>query len=221
MYTVGKEIPNDKQRQAFMDHAAKSESLFRIKAMIDLTSSHPDIAICTEDLDKNPMLFNVENGTIDLRTGSLKSHERKDFITKIAPVKYDAYAKCPLWLNFLDDIFADGPTIEFVQRAVGWSLTGLQKDHRFFMLYGTGANGKSTFLNTILKLMGNYGAQTPMETLLKKRSSGIQNDIACLRGARFVSAVEAPEGERFDETLIKKLTGGDPITARFLYSELF
>ena len=222
MYILGMKIGDHDKRSAFMSHVAKTESVNKIRAMIELASSHSGIAVSPDELDNDPWLLNATNGTIDLKTKVLRSHNKGNLITKIIPVVFDENAQCNRWQLFLEEVIGDKATIDFIQLAIGWSLTGIQKDHKFFILHGSGANGKSTFLNTILALLGDYGIQTPTETLLIKHGgSGVPNDIARLKGARFVSAVEAQEGRRLDETLIKQLTGGDPITARFLYGEHF
>ena len=111
--------------------------------------------------------------------------------------------------------------IAFLQTAVGYSLTGLSSEQCLFLLHGNGANGKSTFVNTIRVLLGDYSKQTPVETLMVKRAGGASNDLARLRGVRFVSAVEAEAGQRMAESLVKQLTGGDAVAARFLYGEFF
>lgn len=222
MYRLGTKIKDPDKRSTVMKHVVKTEAVTKIRAMIELASSHSDIAVSPDELDIDPWLLNAVNGVIDLKTIELKSHDKKHLITKIIPVEFNERAQCNRWLQFLDEVIGNKAAIDFIQLAIGCSLTGIQKDHKFFILYGNGANGKSTFLNTILKLLGDYGIQTPTETLLIKHGgSGISNDIACLKGARFVSAVEAQEGRRLNETLIKQLTGGDPISARFLYAENF
>src|SRR5262249_51948077 len=173
-------------------------------------------------LDVDPWVLNVLNGTLDLRTGQLRPHAREGLLTKLAPVAYDPEAQCPLWEAFLSRIFTgDGGLIRFVQKALGYSLTGLTQEQCLFMLYGTGANGKSTLIQVMSLLLGDYARQTPTETLLVQRGDGVRNDLARLQGARFVAAVEAEGGKRLAEALVKQLTGGDTITARFLYGEHF
>lgn len=157
-----------------------------------------------DDLDTNRWLLNVANGEIDLRTGEIHDHDRNAHITKAAPVAYDGEARCPVWEQFLYQIFGgDEELICFVQRAVGWALTGDVSEQALFILYGIGANGKSTFLNTLMQLMGDYGMQTPTETLMAKRGDQVSNDIARLRGTRYVTAIEAEQGRRLAESLIK------------------
>jgi putative DNA primase/helicase len=203
-------------------HAMQSESARRRKAFIEVASWIPDLNIKTDDLDINPWLFNVENGTINLRTGELLEHRQADMITKIANVKYDKEADCPIWKNFLMEIMNyNAELIRFIQTAAGWAITGDTSEQSMFILFGTGANGKSTFLNTIMNLMGDYAIATPTETFMKKNGDQITNDIARLRGTRFVTTTEAEQGRRLSEPLIKQITGNDRMTARFLYGEFF
>jgi putative DNA primase/helicase len=204
-------------------HGARSESRSGIESMVVLAQTETAIPVRPDDLDAAPWSLNVLNGTLDLRTGHLRNHHREDLLTKLAPVTYEPKAKCPTWLAFLDRVMAgDKDLVRFLQRAVGYSLTGSAREQCLFILYGTGANGKSTFLGTISQLLGEYASSTPTETLLVKTGGGgIPNDVARLKGARFVSAIEAEDGRRLAEALIKQMTGGDTMTARFLYGEFF
>jgi putative DNA primase/helicase len=211
------------RRDSWKKHAKRSESSYRIKAMIELAQSEKGIAVTPDNLDVQPWLLNVENGTLDLKTASLRRQCRKDLITKIAPIPYDKNALCPTWDNFLNEIMSgDSDLVRFLQKAVGYSLTGDTSEQVLFILFGTGANGKSTFINTILHMLGDYALQTATETLLtKNHGTGIRNDVARLHGARFVAAVEAEQGSALAEALVKQLTGGDAVVARFLYGEHF
>lgn len=203
--------------------AKSSESKSKIDAMIALGRSQPGVPKMPDELDADPLSLNVLNGTLDLRNGTIRPHERGDLFTKAAPVTFDPDAACPTWLTFLDRIMAgNGRLIKFLQRAIGYSLTGLTTERCLFILWGSGANGKSTLLETIRALTGDYAVTTPTDTLMVRRTeSAASNDLATLKGARFVSASEAEEGRRLAESRIKNLTGGDEITARFLYGEFF
>jgi len=175
-----------------------------------------------EQLDADAWRLNVSNGTLDLRTGRLLRHDPGALITKLAPVEHSTDARCPIWLTFLDRIMrGDVDVIAFLQRALGYALTGDVSEQVMFFLYGTGANGKSTLLNTVHAVLGDYASHTPTETLLLKRGDTIPNDLARLKGARFVTAVEAEGGRRLAEARVKQMTGGDPISARFLHGEWF
>lgn len=175
-----------------------------------------------EEFDRHKFLFNVDNGIINLRDGKLQQHDRDLRLSKITNVVFDENAKCPTWSNFLDQIFkGDKDLIEYMQRLVGYSLTGDISEQGMYFLVGGGSNGKSTFVNTIKNLMGDYGLQTKSDTFIKKKDTGANNDIARLASARFVSAVESEEGEKLQESLVKTITGGEPILARFLRQEFF
>lgn len=174
------------------------------------------------EFDQHKFLFNVDNGTLNLKDGKLQLHDRELGITKITNIEFDEKAECPTWLKFVDQIFkGDKDLIEYMQRLVGYSLTGDISEQSMYFLVGGGSNGKSTFVNTIKKLMGDYGAQTKSDTFIKKKETGANNDIARLSNARFVSAVESEEGEKLQESLVKTITGGEPILARFLRQEYF
>jgi putative DNA primase/helicase len=215
-------IQEDERRRSFAQHMARSESHGRIVDMVELAKSEPGVPVTPEQLDADPWVLNVCNGTLDLRTGHLRPHARADLLTKLAPVTYDPGALCPTWVGFLSRILAgDGELIRFVQKVIGYSLTGSTQEQCLFILYGAGANGKSTLIQTISALLGDYARQTPTETLLIQRGDGVRNDLARLQGARFVSAVEVEGGRKLAEALVKQLTGGDTITARFLYGEHF
>jgi putative DNA primase/helicase len=203
-------------------HAIQSESARRRKALVEVASWIPDLNVKADQLDKDPWLFNVRNGTIDLTTGTLREHNQDDLITRSANVDYDPAADCPAWKKFIMEIMDFNPDlIHFIQNAAGWAITGDTSEQSMFILFGTGANGKSTFLNTITNLLGDYAIATPTETFMKKTGDQISNDLARLRGTRFVTTTEAELGKRLSEPLIKQMTGNDKITARFLYGEYF
>ncbi len=208
-------------RKAIAAHARKSENERQLKAMIALAASEPDVPVCPDDLDQDPLILNVENGTIDLRTGELRPHRRADLLTKIISVNYDPSARSELWERFLERIIPDASVRDFLQRAVGYSLTGLTVEQVLFLLWGTGANGKTTFIETEIGLLGGYSLKTPADTLLARRDTGIPNDVAALRGARLVAAVEMEDGRRLAEVRVKEITGGDTISARFMRGEWF
>ena len=209
----------DEELQKF---ARKSEGAARRNAMVDMFKAESGIAQLPEDFDADPYLLNVLNGIIDLKTGKMRNAKRKNLITKLAPVEFNPDAECLMWEKFLARIFDnDAELIEFLQRAIGSSLTGITTDQMFFILYGGGANGKSTLLLTVQSLLGEYAMHTPTETLISNNHSSIPADIARLRGARFVTATETEAGKSLAESLIKQFTGGDPITARFLYGNFF
>lgn len=222
IYTEAARENDDVRRQQLAKWAASSESVNRLAAMIELARTEPGVHITIEALDSDPWLLGVTNGVVDLRTGRLRTARRDDLITKCAPVAFDPKAECPEFKRFLNRIFnGDKNLIAYVQRAFGYSLTGDTQEQCLFLLHGTGENGKSTLLSAAGAVLGDYATTTPTATLMAKNHDSIPNDIARLRGARFVDAVETEEGRRFAESLIKQLTGGDRIAGRFLHKEYF
>ena len=222
IYGSASRIRDEDARKSLVSHALRSESAGKIQAMLDLAKSEPGIPIMPEDLDRDPWAFNCANGTINLKTGELLPHRAEDLITHLAPVKYDPQAECPLFMRFLIRIMMEDPElITYLQQVFGYSLTGSTKEQCFFVHHGAGNNGKSTLRETIAEAMGSYATQTPVETFLVKRQEGIPNDVAALKGTRFVSGMETEQGRRLAESLIKQLTGGDTVSARFLHGEFF
>lgn len=222
IYSEAAEIEDEEKRAALAKHAAKSETNRAISAMVELAKSEPGIPVLSDQLDSDIWLLNCKNGTLDLRTGELRPHNRKDYITRIIPTEYNPYADFEEWAKFLHRIMNDNAElISFLQRAVGYSLTGSTREQCLFMLYGCGANGKTTFLEAISDVLAGYAQRTPTDTLLAKDTSGISNDIARLKGARFVVASEVEEGKRMAESLVKQMTGGEKMTARFMRAEYF
>jgi putative DNA primase/helicase len=211
-------VGNDK---FLFKHAVKSEAEARLKAMINLARSE-DVALVSDDFDKDVFLLNCKNGTLDLRTGELKPHSRSDYISRRVELEYRPNAECPEWQKFLESIFLnDQEIIGFMQKAIGYALSGSMKEQCVFILYGVGMNGKSTFLKHIYRILGDYAMNTPGSTLMEKYGDSIPNDIARLKGARLVTAVESGKNRSLAESQIKQLTGDDPISARFLHREFF
>jgi len=222
IYAEAAQAMDENERKARANWAMRSESRHRLDAMIALAQSEPAIPVLPDDLDTDRWLLTVGNGTLDLRTGKLRPHVRDDMITHLVEVDYDPHAQAPLWQDFLTRVMDGNDDLSaFLQRAVGYSLTGDIGERVLFFLYGCGANGKSTFLEIIRAVAGDYGLRTPTETLLAKRDGTIPNDVARLKGARLVTAAEAEEGKRLAEALVKDLTGGDTISARFMRAEWF
>lgn len=186
------------------------------------------VPISQDELNTDRYKLNCTNGVIDLRTGNLLTHNRNYFMTKNTYIEYDPAASCPTWIAFLESIMKDEKgnikqeLIDFLQKAIGYTLTGDTSEQVAFFLWGTGRNGKSTFINIVKEILGDYGKQTNSDTFTSKQNdNGINNDVARLHSARFVSAVESEDGQKLSEALIKQLTGGEPITARFLRKEFF
>lgn len=208
------------EQKRIASHAIHSQNKGRLTAMLEVAQHMRSVS--TKDLDSDPWKLNVENGTIDLRTGELSPHKREDLITKLVETEYDPEAVCPTWDRFLDDIMGENQgLISFLQKVVGYALTGDCSEQCFFIFHGSGSNGKSTFIETIHALLKGYSQKAEMRSFLVRNNEGANNDLASLCGARFVSAIETGRGKYLNESLIKELTGGDTITARFLYREYF
>jgi putative DNA primase/helicase len=223
LYPIAGTIEDEDRRKAFLKHLIKSESHRSLSALLNLAKADRRLARHPDDFDRDPWLYTVNNGTINLKTGERLSHNPDHLITKLAPVTYDPLAQCPEWLEFLDMIMLSRVSlIGFLKRAMGSSLTGITSDKAMFILYGPGGdNGKSTLIEVIEMVLGNYARRTPIATFLKQRPGNIPNDIARLRGARFVWAAENDRDVRLAESLIKEMTGGDRMVARFMRGEFF
>lgn len=177
-------------------------------------------AASPEQFDADGWLLNTPEGTIDLRTGNQRLHDRADLITKCAAASPGG--ACPTWLQFLDRVTGGNAELAaFLQRMAGYCLTGSTREHALFFLYGTGANGKSVFLNTLAGILADYATTAPMETFTVSKNERHPTDMAMLMGARLVISTETEEGERWAEAKIKALTGGDTITARFMRQDFF
>jgi putative DNA primase/helicase len=205
---------------ARLKHALRWEDAKRIAACLELARS--EVPVLPAQLDADPMLLNVLNGTIDLRTGELRGHRLEDRLTKLAPVEYDPGRGCPLWLRFLERIMGGNVAlIDYLQRVVGYALTGDVSEQALWFFHGGGANGKSTFLATVLALLGDYGMQAVSDLLMAKRHEAHSTERADLFGKRFVATIETEEGKRLAEALMKQMTGGDRVRARKLYQDFF
>jgi len=222
MYAAAAFATSDSATKALLDHAKRTEHSSRLQAMLTLAKPEPTIMSRYEVWDTDLYALNVANGTVDLATGELRKHNPADRITKLSPVVYDSTATSLLWETFLHTVFDDNNhLIDFMQRLIGYSLCGHTREDRFALLWGSGANGKTTLLNTIRHLMGTYASHVRPETFMSATSSGVPNELAALEGRRFVTTVETDEGRKFAEGLLKQFTGGEPIQCRFLHREFF
>jgi putative DNA primase/helicase len=193
----------------------RSEARERRRAIIDLVREEKGIAIDHTQLDESPWLLNVQNGTIDLRTGECRDHRQADLITKLAPVEFDEGKDCPNWKRFLRFAMAgDQELVDYLQRFVGYSLTGVTREQALIFHYGDGNNGKSTFITTLHKMLGTYATRAARGLFFKQRHERHPTSIASLYGRRFVSVPEVDEDQEWDEGLIKDNTGDDPLNAR-------
>lgn len=222
LYLEAATAPDKDLRQATGTWARHSEAAGRLAAMVSLAQSEPGIAIVLDQLDVDPWALNCTNGTLDLKTGTLRAHRREDLLTKCLPIGYDPAAPCPVFDAFLDRIMASNAAVmSFLQRGLGYALTGDTREQVVFVGYGDGSNGKTTLLATAVTMLGDYAVSTGPETFMTKKPEHIPNDVARLKGTRLVLAVEAEAGQRLAEGLVKRMTGQDPMPARFLNQEWF
>lgn len=212
-----RQIEDKDKRDAIFKHATRSEHHARLTAMVKLAESEQSLIARVEELDADAFALNVLNGTLDTRTGERRTHRREDLITKLAPVEFDPAAKCPRWDDFLAEVVPDEEVRSYLQRAFGYSLTADTREQCLFLPEGSGANGKSTLLETGAALLGDYGRHVDPSTFMDGRGRGVRSDLARLRGARFVVGAEIERGSRFAESLVKQMTGGDKIVAAELY----
>ncbi len=201
--------------KAQMAWAHTSESTPRLKAALESAQSEPGIAILSTQLDAAIWLLNTDSGTINLRTGELLPHRKDDLITKLAPVRFDPDAKCPLWEKVISFWMNENrDLVAYKQRVIGYCLTGDVSEQCLWFLYGAGANGKSTFLKIILAMLGDYAIQAVSDLLMAKKNESHPTERADLLGIRFVATIETDEGKQMAESLMKQLTGGDNVRAR-------
>jgi putative DNA primase/helicase len=224
MYQEVATIDDLEERDELSKWARTSDSRKGREGMIALARFEPGICSNREAFDKDPMLLNVQNGTLDLRTLTLREHRREDTITKLIPINYNPGAKCPRWLQFLEETFPGQPeVIEFLQRSLGYTLTGRIDEQCFWLLIGQGNNGKSKFLDAIQHVLSDYATPTSFNTFaLQKGGTAAINPrdgLASLEGARFVRASESDQGRQISEALLKALTGGEQVRTARMYAE--
>lgn len=224
--TCIKRDPNNPTHKRLWTHARRSQDERRLLAMVSLASCEQGASVSSVDqLDRDPWLLNVANGVIDLRAGSLLAHDPAMMLTRICSASYRPRAACPRWLQFLDEIFCgDADLVEYIQRALGYSLTGLVSEEVLFFMFGYGANGKSVFINVVYDVLNDYAVTAPASMLsLKRNEDGgrATPELAKLVGARFAVANETQSGERLDEQMVKVLVSRERITARHLYAHYF
>lgn len=221
LWTEARKASPAKDAEGLGKWAAKSQGADRLRALLSLAESEPELVVTADALDGDPWLLNVVNGTLDLRTGVLRPHRREDLLTKLVPVAYDPDARAPQWERFLEQVQPDPDVRGFLARYAGYCLTGTMGEQVFAIHHGGGANGKGVYSDTLRGALGEYARVTPYDTFLARRPGAATNDLAALRGARLVVAAEPNEGVRLDEAAVKAFTGEDPITCRFHYQEFF
>lgn len=219
---IAKGSTKDEQEMIFR-HARASGGKNALKNMVELAQSEWPIPVALDQLDQQPWLLNCLNGTVDLRTGTLHPHRREDLITKLVPIVYDPKAPCTRWEQFLTQIMGeDRDLIAYLQRAIGYSLTGNTTEQVFFVLHGRGANGKSVFLDTLLALLSEHGRRVAFETFITQPYGGsTRMNLAAIAGARLITAAESEENQKLAESLLKDITGGEKQEARLLYHDPF
>jgi putative DNA primase/helicase len=223
IYEEAARTEDESDRRRLARWAVASENEPRLRSMIQLARSEASIAVTSDDLDSDPYLLTVADGTLDLRTGTLRPADPADRITKMSPIKFDPEAECPTWLRFLLEIFdGDQELVEFDQRWTGYLLTGDIREHCLRIDHGpSGRNGKSVHARVISTLLGDYARTADFTSFMRRRGDGPREDLARLAGARLVIANEAGRGRRLDEAVVKSITGGDKVVARHLYGASF
>ncbi len=222
IYTQADMLPEGDYRKNLIQHAIRSENGNRIRMLVQIASGMRDLQITPDDWDANPLLLNCQNGTINLDTGELQPFCKEDYITRICNTTYDPTCPTPLWDHLLETIMCGKQEMmRYLRRACGYAMTGLTNEQVLFILHGTGSNGKSTFLNIFSEVMNTYAQSASADTFMQRKSESVNNDVARLKGARYVTAIEMEENKRLAEALIKSMTGGDKVVTRFLYGEFF
>jgi len=215
------DLKDDEKRTRLIKWALASENRNKINALIAGAQSMHPITHSGEGWDSAPLLLGCANGVVELESGSLRPAKPADMLTLSTGIDYNPAAQAPRFKRFLAEVFNDSDEmIEFIQRAVGYSLTGDIREHKLFLCWGKGANGKGTLFNALWSALGDYAANTPFSTFELNKFSQT-NDIAKLYGKRFVTASETSESRRMNEARVKAITGGDPVTCRFLFGEWF
>jgi putative DNA primase/helicase len=224
-FSLVRELCYEQARQAEKAQSKEAKGIASagtVAAIERLARADQRIAVTADEWDADPWLLNTPGGTVDLRTGQIRESDPEDRLTKISGIAPDWNCPTPLWTGFLATVTGDDTElIAFLQRMAGYSLTGSIQEHAMFFLYGTGANGKSTFLNAITACAGDYHRVAPIETFTASKTDRHPTELAGLRGARMVTAVETEEGRRWDESKIKALTGGDTVSTRFMRQDFF
>lgn len=222
LYLNSVNIADEDKRKKWVRFSLQSQSLRGIRAMIELAKSNPYVACKAEDFDKDKEFINCENCTVNIITGVTHPHCRDDVITKLVNIRYDPEAVCPKWSKYVLDIMCGNEQLaEFFQTTIGYALTGYTSEDKLFILYGGGANGKSTLFNTLKELFRPYVCVAPPGLLLSSRTERHPVELADLHGARIVITSETNRGIKFDEAKVKALTGRDWIKARYLYKDFF
>lgn len=211
----------DSVLEALTKHAGDSAKRARIEAMIALARSEPEIAASSHVWDADPWLLNTLNGTVDLRTGELYAHRQADLLTMLAPVEYDPNATCPRFEAFLERVQPDEEVRAWIQRYLGYALTGDVREQCIAFFYGGGSNGKSVLLDVVLNVLGDYGLRAAPDLVLAKHGEAHPTEVADLEARRLVVCSEIEQGRMWAESLIKRITGDQTIKARRMREDFY
>jgi putative DNA primase/helicase len=215
-------LDGDEADEATRHRAERYFHAAPLRDALSLAKCNAALVVHPDQLDADPWTLNCQNGLLDLRSGELSPHDPDALCTKLTGCEYDPDAAAPRFERFLAEIFNnDTELITWVQRYLGYALTGDTSEHKFAVWWGTGCNGKTVLLSAIARVLGDYHATADWQTFAARRDPGVRNDLAALRGARLVSASEGHAGLRLDAAVVKTLTGSDPVTCRFLFKEHF
>lgn len=220
-YELSKNISNTTERTTALKFCLGSESAKKLSATLEIARALRPISDSGKNWDADPWLLSCANGIVDLKSGQLRPGHPADRISMSTGIEYHATAQAPRWEQFLGEVFEDPVMVEFVQRAMGYSLTGDTREQCLFLCWGGGANGKSTLLSTVRKALGDYSKNTSFGTFELSRHDSQTNDLASLYGSRLVTASETTESNKLNESRVKAITGGDTISCRFLFREYF
>ena len=220
MYKVLEETDPD-LKKAYKKFITATSTYRGVTNMLRIARTVPGMSVGADVWDSDPYILNVDNGTLDLRSCTLRAHDSADLLTRICPVAYDPGAKSPVWDNYLKRIIPSPDVRAYLSRVFGYTTTGVTSEHCMHVLHGSGSNGKSTMVDVIGYALGDYFASTDASTFLAQRNDAPRNDLAALVGARMVSASETDVGRSLSEATVKVCTGGDSVTCRFLHKEFF
>ena len=217
-----RQLSEEKKIKAIERHINATSSARSEGSIETKYSGLPGVRINISDLDRNQQILPVNNGVVDLRSGKLEPHNPEYYYTQHLQWNYNPDAQCDNWLHFLDDITdKNDELIDYLNRCVGYCLTGEVSEQVLFFLYGEGRNGKSTFVETVQHLLSHFAAKSPIELIIPMKGNQISCDLANLRGKRFTVTSELPENQRLDEAKVKDYTGGDILTAQFKFGNPF
>lgn len=219
-YHQAGDAPDSDRRKRLAKLAEHADQAKRRRDILESARSEPGIRIMPDAFDRDPWLFNVQNGTIDLRTGTLQKHDPKDHLRKVSPAAFDPAAEAPVWRGFLSSIMNDdAELVAYLQRWAGYTLTGVIRDHVLPVFFGAGRNGRSTFINAMADILGPYMVALPEGMLMHRKSQPHPTELMMLAGARLATSNEINSDAQLAEQRVKSLTGGDTFAARGMYQD--